>query len=168
MVDEKKIEEEKKEENILAEEVIDIPEEEVKDSSDFAKTSTDDVKKESRKFFKRVAKHENREEEYLFGCNRCMADFENYKKRQMESQKSIGEYLKEDSALQILPVIDNFRSATEHIPPEQKEVPWVVGIMYIQKQLEDILKENGVIEIPVKVGDVFDPYLHEAIANNEK
>jgi molecular chaperone GrpE len=177
MEDEKKIEEEKIEENVLAEEVLNVPKEEAKDSSDsvkasaFAKTSadksTDEVKKESRKFFKRTPKHENREEEYLFGWKRCMADFENYKKRQKENQKSIGEYIKEDWALQILPVIDNFRSATEHIPLEQKEVPWVVGIMYIQKQLEDVLKENGVSEVFVKVGDEFDPNLHEAIADNE-
>jgi molecular chaperone GrpE len=40
--------------------------------------------------------------------------------------------------------------------------------MYIQKQLEDILKENGIVEMEVKVGDEFDPNLHEAIADNNK
>lgn len=125
----------------------------------------DEAKKEHHK---RAGKHECHEEEYLFGWKRCMADFENYKKRQQENQKSIGDYLKEDSALQIIPVIDNFHSATEHIPEEQKNVPWVVGIMYIQKQLEDILKENGVTETPVKVGDEFDPNLHEAVADNQE
>ncbi|MEI7425884.1 MAG: nucleotide exchange factor GrpE [Candidatus Moraniibacteriota bacterium] len=124
--------------------------------------------KESKKFFKKAEKHETKEEEYLLGWKRCLADFENYKKRQQENQKSLGEYLKEDSALQILPVIDNFRSATEHVPEEQKEVPWVTGIMYIQKQLEDILKENGVTEMEVKIGDEFNPSLHEAIADNTK
>jgi molecular chaperone GrpE len=159
------MEEEKKiEENILAEEVVDATEEEVKKTE---VTPKEEPKKEARKFFKKAAKHENREEEYLFGWKRCMADFENYKKRQQENQKSLGEYLKIDSMLRILPVIDNFHSATEHIPAEQKEVPWVVGIMYIQKQLEDILKENGVTEITVKVGDEFDPTFHEAIADNE-
>lgn len=105
---------------------------------------------------------------YLEGWKRCMADFENYKKRQLENQKNIGEYLKEDSALQILPVIDNFRSATGYIPDEQKELPWVVGIMHIQKQLEDVLRENGVSEMEVNVGDEFDPNLHEAIADSAK
>ena len=113
-------------------------------------------------------KPENKEQEYLMGWRRCLADFENYKKRQNENQKSFGEYLKIDAMLQILPVIDNFRSATEHIPAEQKEMSWVVGIMHIQKQLEDILKENGVVEIPVKVGDEFDPNLHEAIADKKE
>ena len=113
-------------------------------------------------------KSENKEQEYLMGWRRCLADFENYKKRQQESAKNIGGYVKEDMILQIIPVIDNFHSAIEHIPAEQKEMPWVVGIMHIQKQLEDILKENGVVEIPVKVGDEFDPNLHEAIASNQE
>lgn len=154
----------KKEENVLAEEVLDTPDEEVKKTEAVPK---EEPKKESKKFFKRAPKHENREEEYLFGWKRCMADFENYKKRQQESAKNIGGYIKEDMILQIIPVIDNFRSATEHIPAEQKEVPWVTGIMYIQKQLEDILKENGVVDMDVKVGDEFDPNLHEAIADSK-
>lgn len=154
----------KNKENVLADEKVDAPEEEAKKTTD---TPKEDHKKETRKFFKRAGKHECREEEYLFGWKRCMADFENYKKRQQENQKSLGEYLKIDSTLQILPVIDNFRSATEHIPTEQKEAPWVVGIMYIQKQLEDILKENGVTEMDVKVGDEFDPNLHEAVSDSK-
>jgi molecular chaperone GrpE len=109
----------------------------------------------------------DKETEYLLGWRRCLADFENYKKRQQENQKNLDSYIKEDLILQIIPVIDNFRNATEHIPNEQKEIAWVVGIMYIQKQLENILKENGVIEIAVKTGDEFDPNFHEAIADKE-
>ena len=111
---------------------------------------------------------ESKEQEYLEGWKRCLSDFENYKKRQQENQKNIGAYIKEDLVLQVLPVIDNFRSATEHIPEEQKEVAWVVGIMYIQKQLENILKENEVVEMDVKEGDEFDPNLHEAIASSQE
>ncbi len=111
---------------------------------------------------------EKKEQEYLEGWKRCKADFENYKKRQAESQGYIGEYVKEGLILQILPVLDNFRSATEHIPAEQKDSPWVAGIMHIQKQLENILRDNGAEEIEVKVGDEFDPSLHEAIGNEER
>jgi molecular chaperone GrpE len=125
------------------------------------------VKKDIKKFFKKAEKKESKEEEYLLGWRRCMADFENYKKRQQESAQNIGGYIREDMILQIIPVIDNFHSATEHIPEEQKNVPWVVGVMYIQKQLEDVLKENGVTEMDVKVGDEFDPNLHEAISDSK-
>lgn len=97
------------------------------------------------------------------GWKRCMADFENYKKRQAEAQKDLIKYSTESIVYQILPVLDNFHSSTDHIPEDQKENPWVTGIMYIQKQLEDVLKDNGVEEIEVKEGDEFSPHKHEAI-----
>ena len=102
-------------------------------------------------------------EEYLTDLKRCQADFENYKRRQQESQKELGGYLIEKLVLDIIPVLDNFRSATMHVPAEQKESPWVVGIQYIEKQLETVLTDNGMQTIEAKEGDEFDPKLHEAV-----
>ncbi|MDP1884019.1 MAG: nucleotide exchange factor GrpE [Candidatus Moranbacteria bacterium] len=109
----------------------------------------------------------SKEDEYLDGWKRCQADFENYKKRQAESQKDLIRYSTQNIVLQILPVIDNFHSATGHIPEKQKEDPWVTGIMYIQKQLEQVLTDNGVTEMETKVGDNFDPARHEAVEDRE-
>jgi molecular chaperone GrpE len=105
--------------------------------------------------------------ENLDGWQRCQADFENYKKRSAESQKDLIKYATQSIILEILPVIDNFHASTDHIPAEQKDNSWVTGIMYIQKQLENIVTENGVEEIEVKVGDNFDPIYHEAIDDKE-
>lgn len=107
-------------------------------------------------------------EEYLADLQRTQADFENYRKRQQESQKELGGYLIEKLILDIVPVLDNFRSATMHVPPEQKDSPWVVGIQYIEKQLEDVVKSNGVEVIEVKEGDAFDPTIHEAVSSEAK
>ncbi|KKP95687.1 MAG: Protein GrpE [Candidatus Moranbacteria bacterium GW2011_GWD2_36_12] len=106
-------------------------------------------------------------QENLDGWQRCQADFENYKKRSAESQKDLIKYATQSIILEILPVIDNFHASTDHIPEEQKDNSWVTGIMYIQKQLENIVTENGVEEIEVKVGDNFDPIYHEAIEDHE-
>lgn len=106
-------------------------------------------------------------EEYLNDLKRTQADFENYKKRQAESQKELGGYLIEKLVLDIVPVLDNFRSATMHVPPEQKDSPWVVGIQYIEKQLETVLIENGVTMIEAEPGTLFDPSLHEAVDTEE-
>jgi len=103
-------------------------------------------------------------EEHLADLQRTQADFENYRKRQAESQKELGGYLIEKLILDIVPVLDNFRSATMHVPPEQKDSPWVVGIQYIEKQLEDVVKSNGVEVIEAKERDVFDPTIHEAVS----
>jgi len=110
---------------------------------------------------------EDKAAEYLDGWKRSMADFENYKKRQAESQKDLIRYSTQSIVLQILPVIDNFHASTDHIPEDQKTNPWVIGIMHIQKQLETVLADNGVEEINVKVGDNFDPAMHEAISDKE-
>lgn len=97
---------------------------------------------------------------------RLAADFENYKKRQEQSRKEWTEFSNMNLILQILPVLDNFHASTEHIPEDQKNDPWVVGIMHIQKQLEKVLEDNGVEEIKVKEGDEFNPEMHEAITTD--
>lgn len=107
-------------------------------------------------------------EEYLSDLKRLQADFENYKKRQTEQQKELAGYLTEKLILDIIPVMDNFRMATEHVPEEAKESPWVTGIQYIEKQLEKVLSENGVTALEVKVGDPFDPSIMEAISSEAK
>lgn len=109
-------------------------------------------------------------EEYLNGWKRCQADFENYKKRQMEEKKDLIAYGNMNLILDVLPIVDNFHAGAEHVPEDQKDSPWVTGIMHIQKQLEQVFTDNGVSEIPVKAGDEFNPEIHEAIEdkNNKK
>lgn len=102
-------------------------------------------------------------EEYLNDLKRLQADFENYKKRQATREKEIAGYLIEKLVMDIVPVMDNFRMATEHVPEAERTSPWVTGIQYIEKQLEKVLTENGVTTIEVKIGDAFDPTIHEAL-----
>ena len=113
-------------------------------------------------------KLEKQAKEYLDGWKRCQADFENYKKMQIESQREFVKYAGQNIVLQIIPVLDNFHMSTEHIPKDQKDGGWVVGIMHIQKQLENVLTENGVEEISAKEGDKFDPVIHEAMQSKEE
>lgn len=101
--------------------------------------------------------------EYLNDLKRLQADFENFKKRQVTREKEIAGYLIEKLVMDIVPVMDNFRMATEHVPEADRTSPWVTGIQYIEKQLEKVLMENGVTALDVKVGDLFDPTMHEAI-----
>ena len=106
--------------------------------------------------------------EYLNSWKRCQADFENYRKMQAEERRQLSSFASENLILQILPILDNFHASTDHIPEEQKNGAWVVGIMHIQKQLEPFLKDNGVEEIKTKVDDKFNPEIHEAIHSEEK
>lgn len=104
--------------------------------------------------------------EYLDGWQRCQAEFENYKKLQTEKQSEMVKYACSSVILQIIPVLDNFHASTAHVPEDQKDNPWVTGIMYIQKQLEQVLAENGVETIEPKEGDEFNPKIHEAVSDS--
>jgi molecular chaperone GrpE len=151
----KKAVEEKIEDEIVDDEAIENQEPASAEAADVSKTASAE------------ATDVSKEDEYLLGWKRCQADFENYKKRQAESQKDLFRYSIQAIVMQILPVIDNFQASTAHIPEDQKENPWVTGIMYIQKQLEQVLADNGVEECAVKVGDNFDPAEHEAVESKE-
>jgi molecular chaperone GrpE len=104
-----------------------------------------------------------KEQSYLTDLVRLQADFENYKKREAEGKKELGSYLTERVIADITPVLDNFYQAVSFVPEDQKESPFIMGIMYIQKQLEDALKNHGLTIIQTKEGDLFDPKIHEAV-----
>ncbi len=97
------------------------------------------------------------------GWKRTLADFDNYKKRQSENQKEFVAYAAGGVISDILPVLDNFHAATDHIPEDAKDNPWVTGIMYIQQQMEKVLEEHGVVKIEINIGDEFNPHTMEAI-----
>ena len=109
----------------------------------------------------------DKSEEYLNNWKRAAADLENYKKDQAKMLGEFRKFASLDVIFQILPVLDNFNASLDHVPEDQKDNNWVTGIIYIKKQLEDVLKNNGVEEIEVKVGDEFNPGLHEAIDTKE-
>jgi 8-oxo-dGTP diphosphatase len=102
----------------------------------------------------------------LDSWKRCQADFENYKKDQARHLEEFRKYAKMGVIEQILPVVDNFEASLAHVPEKSKENKWVEGIVYIKKQLEDILKNNDIEEIEVKIGDKFDPEIHEAVGGD--
>ncbi len=99
---------------------------------------------------------------------RSVAEFENYKKRTTKSNEEFKKYANEALILEILPVLDNFEEATKHIPAEQQNEGWVTGIMFIQKQLKDVLANKNLNEIPTKVGDKIDESIHEVVKGKIK
>jgi molecular chaperone GrpE len=103
----------------------------------------------------------------LNSWKRCLADFDNYKKRQSESQKEFIAYAAEGVITDMLPVLDNFHAATDHIPENERDNPWVTGVMYIQQQMEKVLEEKGVTKMNIQIGDDFDPHTMDAVKNDE-
>ena len=90
------------------------------------------------------------------------ADFDNFRKRIENEKADIFKFANENLILELLPVLDNFSRSLEHTK-HLDGTPHQEGLKLIKKQLEDVLKNNGLEKIEVKVGDSFDPALHEAV-----
>ena len=102
----------------------------------------------------------------LAGWQRAQADYQNLKK---ESEQARINSIKMSNKILIenlIPVFDNFELATKHLPEDLQNNNWVQGVVYIYKQLQDILMAEGV-EIVDPMGDIFDPNIHEAVDSVE-
>ena len=100
-----------------------------------------------------------KEERYL----RMYAEFENYKKRTEKEKQNTALYAKADVVEMLLPVIDSMENA---IAIETADENLKQGISLMFEQVRIFLEKNGVEEIG-KVGEEFNPELHEAISIQE-
>ncbi len=98
-------------------------------------------------------------DEYYEYLQRTMAEFDNYKKRVSKDRELVYDNSVSDIVEKILPVIDNFDKA---MSVETEDKNFKEGIQMIHTQLKDVLINLGVEEVG-KVGEEFDPYLHEAV-----
>ncbi|MCK4744532.1 nucleotide exchange factor GrpE [Candidatus Parcubacteria bacterium] len=97
---------------------------------------------------------------------RALADYQNLLKQTVKEKEEFAKYANLNLIMEILPIVNNFKISVEHVPEDQKGSAWVQGIIYIKKQLMDILSANGVEEIKT-VGEKFNPEMHEAVENNK-
>ena len=92
---------------------------------------------------------------------RLMAEFDNYKKRSSKERDSLYHSLVGDIFTSLLPVIDNLEKAVQ---AKTEDEGYKQGVELVLKQMQDVLKANGVEEIEA-VGKTFDPELHEAVSS---
>ena len=104
--------------------------------------------------------------ELTSGWQRTQADFLNFKKQIADDRVKLINDANADLILEILPVLDNFQLAAKHTPRDLADNVWAQGINQIEKQLELILNNSGLIKIE-SVGQPFDAELHEAIEEVE-
>ncbi|MEK6843586.1 MAG: nucleotide exchange factor GrpE [Candidatus Micrarchaeota archaeon] len=125
-----------------------------KEENEKLETSTED----SKDLQKLYLEEKKNAEEYLTRLKYMQADFENFKKRvakeKMETILIATEAVMED----VLPVLDEFETAIQHFP----EGDGKKGIEMIFSNLIKSLKLHGLLEMPLKEGDLFDSDLHEA------
>lgn len=125
-----------------------------------------DLPKQVEQGGKELEKIKKQAKEYLEGWKRSQADYLNFKRRVEDGRKDMADLVKSDLILKILPVLDNFKRAFKHIPFDQQDSDWVLGIKQLEKQLENILEAEGLERIE-SLKKPFDPNLHEAILSIE-
>ena len=109
-----------------------------------------------------IQKLQQQAEQHLDGWKRAKADYLNLKKQTDKEKEDIAQFAQATAIMQFLPVYDNLKRATSHIPADQLKQDWVQGVVHIQKQFEDVMKQIG-IEPIATVGQAFDPKLHHAV-----
>ena len=95
---------------------------------------------------------------------RSQADFENYKKRSAREKEEAIKYANSALLERLVSIIDNFELGLAAAKEQGKPSPIYSGMILVQKQLNDLLVENGLQAIEAE-GKKFDPNLHEAIAH---
>lgn len=130
-------------------------------------TSSQDASGESTEEETSSGKEENAElvqlkDKYL----RTLAEYENFRKRSEKEKAQMFELGAKSIIEQLLPVVDNFERALEHIPEEEKENSFVKGVEGIYKQIQKMFSDCDIQAIEA-VGQKFDPALHNAVMTEE-
>jgi molecular chaperone GrpE len=105
-------------------------------------------------------------DEYLARWQRTAADMANMRRRHEQERQ---EYVKQANAsliAELLPVLDSFDLALEHMPDEVRSLNWSTGIVQVERQLRSALERVGLTPIEAR-GKPFDPNEHEALMQEE-
>jgi molecular chaperone GrpE len=95
---------------------------------------------------------------------RSQADFENYKKRAAREKEDAIKYANSSLLQRLVSILDNFELGLAAAKTESERSPIYSGMVLVQKQLNDLIEENGLQAIEAE-GKKFDPNLHEAIGH---
>lgn len=108
---------------------------------------------------KQIEEKDQKIDDYCSGMLRLQADFENYKKR---TEKKMGEHIKYANEGLILKIIDIYEDLERALKSAEEGQNLKSGVELIYKNFKDILKKEGLEEIPAE-GEKFDPFKHEAL-----
>lgn len=101
---------------------------------------------------------------------RMAADFDNYRKRQMQERENLVKYGAEDTLKKLIPVLDTFDRAIQSIEKTEDIETVKTSYNVCIKQLMDVLDKIGLKKIEA-LGLPFDPNFMEAVMQtptNEK
>jgi molecular chaperone GrpE len=122
-----------------------------------------DARTTIKKLREKIKKLEGEKQEYLDLSQRTRADYANYKKEVETNRVSERKFSTKRFIEELLPVLDAYDMAQGNKEAWEKvDQNWRVGIEYIFNQFRTVLEGEGVTQFG-KIGDTFDPLLHESM-----
>ena len=97
---------------------------------------------------------------------RLAADFDNYRKRQIQEREALLKYGAEECMKKVIEVVDNFDRAMKTVEKIDNIDKMKETFFILNKQLNDSLTKLGLEQIK-SVGEKFDPNLHEAVMQTQ-
>lgn len=93
---------------------------------------------------------------------RAQADLQNAKERLKRERDEIGAFASEQFMLSLLPTIDHFQRAFQHLPDDLKNHEWVKGVTAIEQDLLKRVQDAGLKKMDI-LGTQVDPERHEVL-----
>ena len=92
---------------------------------------------------------------------RLFAEFENYKRRTAKERIDLFKTAGKEVLSSLIPVVEDFKRALNQDDANKEDNQ---GIQLIYNKLIETLKNQGLEELEVEIGDSFDSEIHEAIS----
>ena len=144
------------------EKVVDKSKERVEESVEQAEDAVNDERSAVEVCLDTVAELNRKVEEMNDKYVRLSAEFDNYRKRTLKEKVELTKSAGAPIILSLLPVIDDFQRALEHLDEAKDMKAMKEGIILIYNKFNDFLSQQGVAEIETKEVE-FDTDHHEAI-----
>ena len=126
-----------------------------------------DARTTIKKLREKIKKLEAEKQEYLDLSQRTRADYVNYKKEVDTNRITDRKFATKRFIEELLPVLDAYDMAQANTEAWEKvDKNWRMGIEYIFNQFKTVLEGEGVTQFG-KLGDTFDPLLHESMQSVE-
>ena len=94
---------------------------------------------------------------------RAQADLQNAKARVERDAIDMRKFASEGMLIRLLPTLDNFQRAFQHVPDDLKNHEWVKGVAAIESDLMKQVSDAGLTRMQ-SMGQIVDPVRHEVLS----
>lgn len=94
---------------------------------------------------------------------RAQADLQNAKARVERDAADMRRFASEGMIVRLLPTLDNFQRAFQHVPDDLKNHEWVKGVAAIESDLMKQVTDAGLTRMQ-SLGQPVDPQKHEVLS----